>query len=104
MRPGNKLYLTSGLQCNYRRKEKRMKKLSFSTKLLIAGIVIVVLAPYVPDIFYTIVYHDLSPCNYHWKEWRMAQIIPSVQIAGIILSAWGLVLKRNEKNNKGDGK
>ncbi len=79
-----------------------MKKLSFSTKLLIAGIVIVVLAPYLPDIFYTIIYHDLSPYDYHWKEWRMVQIIPSVQIVGIILSAWGLVLKGSKKKDEKD--
>ncbi|MBS5334626.1 MAG: hypothetical protein UC708_05190 [Anaerovoracaceae bacterium] len=81
-----------------------MKKLSFSTKLLIAGIVIVVLAPYLPDIFYTIIYHDLSPYDYHWKEWRMVQIIPSVQIVGIILSAWGLVLKGSKKKDEEDDK
>ncbi|PWL95005.1 MAG: hypothetical protein DBY08_01025 [Clostridiales bacterium] len=81
-----------------------MKKLSFSTKLLIAGIVIVVLAPYLPDIFYTIIYHDLSPYDYHWKEWRMVQIIPSVQIVGIILSAWGLVLKGSKKKDEKDDK
>ena len=74
-----------------------MKKLSFSTKLLIAGIVIVVLAPYLPDIFYTIIYHDLSPYDYHW-------IIPSVQIVGIILSAWGLVLKGSKKKDEKDDK
>lgn len=81
-----------------------MKKLSFSTKLLIAGIVIVVLAPYLPDIFYTIIYHDLSPYDYHWKEWRMVQIIPSVQIVGIILSTWGLVLKGSKKKDEEDDK
>ncbi len=72
-----------------------LKKLS--TRLCVIGLVVVLLAPFVPDFLYLMLYSDHSIYDYHFRDFRYIAIIPSIQIAGILLTAWGLVLKHREK-------
>lgn len=84
------------------RKQKIISALKkVSTWFCMIGIGIVLLAPFVPDFLYFIFYSDHSIYDYHFQDFRYIMIIPSVQIAGILLTAWGLVLKHREKDSNG---
>lgn len=59
------------------------------------GIVLVVAAPYVSEIIFSFrQFFDFS-----WNELQMLAIIPSIQLGGIVLSAWGMILfwKKEDK-------
>ncbi len=61
--------------------------------LFTLGIILVLCAPYVPDFFFTTV---LKYDQRYYSD-RFVEIIPSTRIAGLVLSAWGIVLYCKDK-------
>lgn len=57
--------------------------------LFLLGIVLILGAPYTPDAFFNIVYNKF---DYNFQEIRFLEIVPSVRMAGMILSAWGIAV------------
>lgn len=74
------------------------KKVSFSSKLIIAGIAVIALTPYLPDILYSVINSDSSIYDYHYSDIRLGIIAPSFWLSGIMLCVWGFVLKRKDKD------
>jgi len=73
-----------------------MKK--FSNKLIIFGLIIIFIAPFLPDWFYWLIYKDKFLYDYRYAGMRAFEVIPSVRMIGIMLSVWGIVLtKKGEK-------
>ena len=56
--------------------------------LFTLGIILVLCAPYVPNL----VFIAVSKMNYHYHDFRFDEIAPSTRTAGLVLSAWGIVL------------
>ena len=73
-----------------------MKEKKSSTKSLIAGLIIILLAPFVPDFLMDMVGSDYSIFSYKYVDIRLPEIIPSVRILGIGLTVWGFILKLKE--------
>lgn len=72
-----------------------MKKIS--NILIVVGLMVVVFSPYVPDVFYQVINSDYSIYDYRYSDIRLAEVISSFRMAGVILSVWGLILKVKEK-------
>lgn len=62
--------------------------------LFTLGIILVLCAPYVPDL----VFIAVSKMDYHYLDFRYDEIVPSTRIAGLVLSAWGIVVYCKDKN------
>lgn len=80
--------------------KKRSKQI---LTLFILGLVLILLAPYVPDFCFRVLLAAKEKLfDYRYWDIRFEQIIPSVRMGGIILSAWGmaLLLKKRIKNKK----
>ena len=73
-----------------------MKEKKSSTKFFIAGLIIILLAPFVPDFLMDIINSDYSIFSYKYVDIRLPEIIPSVRILGIGLTVWGFILKLKE--------
>lgn len=71
-----------------------MKKLS--TKLIIFGLIIIFIAPFIPDWFYWIIRKDLFLYDYRYADMRLLEVIPSIRVVGIMLSVWGMVLTKKK--------
>ncbi len=63
---------------------------SLITVLSIVGILLVVISPFIPNFVFDAILRSLYEYRYH--ELRLQQIIPSIQICGIILTVWAMVL------------
>ena len=77
--------------------KKRSKQI---LTLFILGLVLILLAPYVPDFCFRVLLAAKEKLfDYRYWDIRFVQIIPSVRMGGIILSAWGmaLLLKKEDK-------
>lgn len=61
--------------------------------LFALGIILVLCAPYVPNLISIAV----MKMNYHYHDFRFDEIAPSTRIAGLVLSAWGIVLYCKDK-------
>ena len=67
--------------------KKRSKQI---LTLFILGLVLILLAPYVPDFCFRVLLAAKEKLfDYRYWDIRFEQIIPSVRMGGIILSAWG---------------
>jgi len=80
--------------------KKRRKQI---LTLFIVGLVLILLAPYVPDLCFRVLLSAHEKLfDYRYWDIRFEQIIPSVRMGGIILSAWGmaLLLKREVAENE----
>lgn len=70
------------------------KKLKISIRLLfILGIILILGAPYFPSFLYSIIYLY----DYHFQDFRFVEIIPSIRLCGVVLSAWGIALLLKSK-------
>lgn len=82
--------------------KKRSKQI---LTLFILGLVLILLAPYVPDFCFRVLLAAKEKLfDYRYWDIRFEQIIPSVRMGGIILSAWGmaLLLKKEDKEWKSE--
>lgn len=61
--------------------------------LFTLGIILVLCAPYVPDLFFRVV----LKFDQRYYSTRFDEILPSVRMAGLVLSAWGIVLYCKDK-------
>jgi hypothetical protein len=77
--------------------EGKMKGKKTSSKFIIAGLIIILLAPFVPDFLMTLINSEFSIYDYRYLDIRLPQIIPSVRIFGIGLAVWGFILKVKEE-------
>lgn len=69
-------------------KNQRIIKLLFAI-----GLILILCAPYVPDFIFNVVYkYDTL-----FSDFRFIEIVPSICMAGIILSTWGIALYVKEK-------
>lgn len=73
-----------------------MKEKKSSTKFFVAGVVVILLAPFVPDFLINIIISDYSICSYKYLDIRLPEIIPSVRMFGIGLAIWSFILKLKE--------
>lgn len=73
-----------------------MKEKKSSTKFFIAGLIIILLAPFVPDFLMDIINSDYSIFSYKYVDIRLPEIIPSVRMFGIGLAVWSFILKLKE--------
>lgn len=80
-----------GRRVNDERKEKKS-----STKFFIAGLIIILLAPFLPDFLMDIINSDYSIFSYKYVDIRLPEIIPSVRMFGIGLAVWSFILKLKE--------
>jgi len=62
--------------------------------LISLGVLLILGAPYIPDIFFTVILKYDSP----YSELRFWEVVPSFQMAGIVLSAFGIVIYKNRKD------
>ena len=73
--------------------KKTIIKIQF---LFYLSIILIVGAPYFPSIFWNVIYN--YDVNFH--EIRFTQVIPSIRICGILLSAWGIALLLKSRKEK----
>lgn len=76
--------------------EKKAKK-GGNYFLFLLGVILIICAPYFPDsIFYAIYGYDQYPSllngDTRFAEIRFVNVIPSIRMCGVVLSAWGIVL------------
>ena len=74
-----------------------MKEKISTNKFILIGLVIILLAPFVPDFLMNIVNSDFSIFDYRYSAMRLKEIIPSFRIFGIVLTIWGFTLKWKAK-------
>lgn len=74
-----------------------MKEKKKSNIFIIIGLIIILLAPFTPDVFMNIINSDYSIFDYRYVGMRLAEIMPSVRIFGIGLVIWGFILKLKEE-------
>lgn len=66
-----------------------MNKSNRKIKLLFwLGILFVLVAPYFPSFLFFII----NLYDFHFQEIRFQQIISSIRMCGVVLSAWGIAL------------
>lgn len=71
------------------------KKIQISIHLLfILSIILILGAPYVPSFLYSII----RLYDYHFQDFRFTEIIPSIRLCGVVLSAWGIALLLKSKH------
>lgn len=71
------------------------KKLKVSIRLLfILSIILILGAPYFPSFLYSIIYLY----DFRFQEFRTPELIPSIRLCGVVLSAWGIVLLLKSKH------
>ena len=77
-----------------------MKKINHPEYIfLIVGLILVMGAPYVPDVFFDIIQQDTLYADRYFAA-RIDELIPSVRMGGLILSAWGTVNALKRRNTK----
>ena len=65
--------------------------------LFLLGLLLVIAAPYLSDFIFSLQkFFDFS-----WNELQIMAIIPSIQLGGLILSGWGMILFWKKKNTAG---
>ena len=77
-----------------------MKKINHPEYIfLIVGLILVMGAPYLPDVFFDIIQQDTLSADRYFAA-RIDELIPSVRMGGLILSAWGTVNALKRRNTK----
>lgn len=77
-----------------------MKKINHPEYIfLIVGLILVMGAPYLPDVFFDIIQQDTLYADRYFAV-RVEELIPSVRMGGLILSAWGTVNALKRRNTK----
>ena len=77
-----------------------MKKINHPEYIfLIVGLILVMGAPYLPDVFFDIIQQDTLYADRYFAV-RVDELIPSVRMGGLILSAWGTVNALKRRNTK----
>ncbi len=77
-----------------------MKKINHPEYIfLIVGLILVMGAPYLPDVFFDIIQQDTLYADRYFAA-RIDELIPSVRMGGLILSAWGTVNALKRRNTK----
>lgn len=77
-----------------------MKKINHPEYVfLIVGLILVMGAPYLPDVFFDIIQQDTLYADRYFAA-RIDELIPSVRMGGLILSAWGTVNALKRRNTK----
>ena len=65
--------------------------------LFLLGLLLAIAAPYLSDFIFSLQkFFDFS-----WNELQIMAIIHSIQLGGLILSGWGMVLLWKKKNTAG---
>ena len=72
----------------------KKSKIICAVILVSLGVLLILGAPYVPDAFFTVILKYDSP----YSELRFWEVVPSFQMAGIVLSAFGIVIYKNGKS------
>lgn len=64
--------------------------------LFFLGVIFTIGAPYLPDFMFTI-FRVENLYNYRYVDFRLAEVIPSIHLCGVVLAVWGMVLYLKEK-------
>lgn len=77
-----------------------MKKINHPEYVFLTlGLILVMGAPYLPDVFFDIIQQDTLYADRYFAA-RIDELIPSVRMGGLILSAWGTVNALKRRNTK----
>lgn len=57
---------------------------------LIIGLILVMGAPYLPDVFFDIIQQDTLYADRYFAA-RVEELIPSLRLGGVLLFVWGVI-------------
>ena len=72
-------------------RESEMSYKKRAIVLMVVSIVLVLGSAYVPDVFFRILSLPMYT-EYRYTDIRFLQIIKSIQLCGVLLSAWGIAV------------
>ena len=68
-----------------------MKKINHPEYIfLIVGLILVMGAPYLPDVFFDIIQQDTLYADRYFAA-RIDELIPSLRLGGVLLFVWGVI-------------
>lgn len=68
-----------------------MKKINHPEYIfLIVGLILVMGAPYLPDVFFDIIQQDTLYADRYFAA-RIDELIPSLRLGGVLLFVWGMI-------------